>query len=78
VIERVNLPTTPSTDETVEDVEETGVDASVLKQAQADLINSLEKFLETVQPASATQAEKLKATVSDVEDLLNKLKQESE
>ncbi|MFZ1025498.1 MAG: hypothetical protein WAN66_04690 [Limnoraphis robusta] len=78
VIERVNLPTTPSTDETVEDVEETGVDPSVLKQAQADLINSLEKFLETVQPASATQAEKLKATVSDVEDLLNKLKQESE
>lgn len=70
VTEAVILPTTPS-------IENTGVneDESVFQQVEIDLINSLEQFLEKVQSTSISQTEKLKATRSDVENLLNTLKQ---
>jgi hypothetical protein len=71
VIEKVTLPTTAAS-------ETKGVDESVLKSAQANLIESLEQFLEKVQPASTSPDEKLKATLSDVANLLDKLKQENE
>ena len=66
VIEKVTLPTAPAT-------ETKGVDESVLKSAQANLIASLEQFLEKVQPASTSPEEKLKATLSDVANLLQDL-----
>ena len=67
----MTLPTTAAS-------ETKGVDESVLKSAQANLIESLEQFLEKVQPASTSPDEKLKATLSDVANLLDKLKQENE
>ncbi|HEY9609976.1 MAG TPA: hypothetical protein V6C93_11465, partial [Allocoleopsis sp.] len=73
VLEAVTLQSAPATPlPTGEAV----FDESVLKPAQMDLIKSLEQFLEKVQQVPAPQAERLQATVSDVTNLLNKLRQE--
>lgn len=63
IIEKVTLPATPPT-----------VEASVLQQAQLDLIKSLEMFLEKVQQAPASEVEQIQATVSAVNNLLRVLK----
>ena len=69
VLESVTLQSAPAISPPTE---EATFDESVLKQAQMDLIKSLEQFLEKV---PVPQPERLQATVSDVINLLNKLKQ---
>ncbi|MEH2003221.1 MAG: hypothetical protein V7L00_31620 [Nostoc sp.] len=63
IIEKVTLLAAPATTE-----------ASVLQQAQLDLIKSLKMFLEKVQQAPAFEVEQIQATVSAVNNLLQVLK----
>ncbi|AFY66273.1 C25 family cysteine peptidase [Geitlerinema sp. PCC 7407] len=74
VLESVTLQSAPAISPLNE---EATFDEPFLKQAQMDLVKSLEQFLERVQKVSVPQAERLQATVSDVINLLNKLKQQS-
>ncbi|AFZ57907.1 hypothetical protein H6G54_18900 [Anabaena cylindrica FACHB-243] len=68
-IEKVNLPTAPTTSDT-----STSGDASTIKQAQTNLNQVLDEFVQTVEKASNNRTEKLEAAISAVINLLETLK----
>ncbi|WP_375505729.1 hypothetical protein [uncultured Nostoc sp.] len=66
VISSVNLPAAPATSQ--------ASDTSAIGQAQANLTQALEKFINTVEQASVDRTEKLQAALSAVVNLVDTLK----
>jgi hypothetical protein len=69
-IEQINLPVAPANP----DVSPQASDISALQQAQANLTQALEQFVNTVEKSSASHADKLKATVAAASSLFEALK----
>jgi hypothetical protein len=69
-IEAVHLTAAPTTSDSSAQT----VDASTIKQAQTNLNQTLEQLLPTFEQASVDRKEKLEATISAVNSLLEALK----
>ncbi|QLE55330.1 C25 family cysteine peptidase [Nostoc sp. TCL26-01] len=73
-MEKVNLPVAPTT----ADISLQTSEVSVLQQAQANLTQALELFVNTVEKTPANQADKLKTTVAAATSLFEALKKLSQ